>query len=117
MMSVVQGGNWSRSTQGQGGTPTRGQFNKTSTNVIYKCKSFIKLTPVVQGSWQDSDHGVRDQSGTRTQPYGLRVQRTAFSTAYVKSHYLGDIVISRAKGDASAKREKKRAGHPSCLLA
>ena len=57
------------------------------------------------------------QCGTRTQPYGLRVQRIISSTACMQAHYLGDIVISRVKGDASVRRGKKRAPPPSCVLA
>ena len=56
------------------------------------------------------------QCGTRTQPYGLRVQRIVSSTACMQAHYLGDIVISRTKGDASMRRGKKRAATPLCIL-
>lgn len=41
-------------------------------------------------------------------PTGLRVQRRVFSTAGVKAHYLGDIVITRAKKDASARDGKRK---------
>ena len=63
------------------------------------------MVSVVQGgNWT---RGSGSRGGTRTQPYGLRVQRRVFSTAGVKAHYLGDIVITRAKGDASARQERK----------
>ena len=64
----------------------------------------MTMVSVVQGgNWT---RGSGSRGGTRTQPYGLRVQRRIFSTAGVKAHYLGDIVISRATGDASTRRGK-----------
>ena len=62
------------------------------------------MVSVVQsGNWT---RGSGSRGGTRTQPYGLRVQRRVFSTAGVKAHYLGDIVMTREKGDASTRRGK-----------
>ena len=64
----------------------------------------MTMVSVVQGgNWT---RGSGSRGGTLTQPYGLRVQRAVFSTACVKAHYLGDIVISREKGDASKRRGK-----------
>ena len=57
------------------------------------------------------------ECGTRTQPYGVQVQRIVSSTACMQAHYLGDIVRSRAKGDASVRQGKKKASPPSCVLA
>ena len=59
------------------------------------------MASVVQGENWTRSSGSR--GGTRTQPYGLRVQRRVFSTACAKVHYLGDIVITRAKGDGSTR--------------
>ena len=64
------------------------------------------MVSVVQGgNWT---RGSGSRGGSRTQPYGLRVQRRVFSTAGVKAHYLGDIVITRAKKDASARDGKRK---------
>ena len=55
------------------------------------------------GNWT---RGSGSRGGTRTQTYGLRVQRRVFSTTGVKAHYLGEIVMTREKGDASMRRGK-----------
>ena len=62
------------------------------------------MVSVVQSG--NCTRGSGSRGGTRTQPYGLRVQRRVFSTAGVKAHYLGDIVMTREKGDASTRRGK-----------
>ena len=67
------------------------------------------MVSVVQsGNWT---RGSGSQGGTRTQPYGLRVQRRVFSTAGVKAHYLGDIVMTRetrARGGESPSLVRSR---------
>ena len=66
----------------------------------------MTMVSVVQGgNWT---RGSGSRGGTLTQPYGLRVQRRVFSTAGVKAHYLGDVAISRAKKDASARDGKRK---------
>ena len=90
-------------TRDKGGTWTRMLGWDSGLRRKESGRDRIMVSVVQSGNWT---RGLGRRGGTRTQPYGLRVQRRVFSTACVKAHYLGDIVISRTTGDASTRRGK-----------
>lgn len=74
-------------TRDKGGTWTRMLGWDSGLRRKESGRDRIMVSVVQSGNWT---RGLGRRGGTRTQPYGLRVQRRVFSTASLKDHYLGD---------------------------